>query len=142
MDAPDWATQILTWLTALTLAVILAVNVVKEYRRRRRERRERLRPPLLSLAFLLYLANSVVEDWRRFLKLLWDAAESTASLAGRVGVLVIVAMTVFYGLTLPASVPDWGWLPGVPVGIVGAGAVCAIAYALTNDPPNNEPAQD
>ena len=134
MDTPAWVTPILAWLTAATFGVILLVNIVKE-----RKRHQQVRPPRQrSRAHLSCLVRSAADNWRRFFKVLWATTERTASLASRVGVLVITAVALLYGLSLPASVPDWEWLWSIPVGIAGAGAFYAVALSLAKDPPDDE----
>ena len=75
----------------------------------------------------------------RFCVLLWAATKPTANFIGRVGVLVVLGVSLYFGLTLPASVPDWEWLSGIPVAIVVGGGGYAIARARAEDPPDDEP---
>ena len=133
MEAPAWVTPILSYLTALTLAVIMHVTVIKE--RRKHTKVARQPPPRRpSRTYLSYLVTVVMADLRRLLEVLWAAAGSTADLAGRVGVIVVMLVALIYAVTLPASVPDWEWLWGIPVGIVGVGGVYAVTLAFAKDP--------
>lgn len=136
MEAPDWVAPILAWLTAATYVTMLLVNIVRE-----RKKRQTVRPPLqFSRAHLSYLVTSAIDNWRRFFKVLWATTELAANLASRVGVLVVVAVAVLFGLSLPAAVPDWEWLWAAPVGIAGLGATYAVAFALAKrDLPDDEP---
>ena len=139
METPPWLTLLFTWLTSLTVAWNLLLNVIREQRRSQRRRRQRPETAWLSLAHLSYRARSVVEDLWRFCVLLWAATKPTAKFIGRVGVLVVLGVSLYFGLTLPASVPDWEWLSGIPVAIVVGGGGYAIARARAEDPPDDEP---
>lgn len=138
MEAPDWVGHILTWLTAVTFSVILFKSIVKERPRLQRMREQRP-PRRLSREYLSYVARSTATNWNRFFEVLWGAADSTANLASRVGVLVIAVVVLYFGVSLPATVPDWEWLWILPGTIVGAGVICAIVISRTKEPPDSEP---
>ena len=114
------------------------MNVVKE-----QKRHQKVRPhPSPCRLSLPYLARSTAADGRRFLEHLWAATAPTANLAGRVGVLVVLGVALYYGLSLPASVPDWEWLWGIPPAIVVGGGGYALACVLAKDPPDDEPTDE
>lgn len=133
MEAPDWVASILTWLTAVTFSLILFTSIVKERPRLRKVRQQRP-PRRLSRAYLSYFTRSAATNWRRFFEVMWSSAKSTADLGGRVGVLVIAAVVLYFGISLPATVPDWEWLWGLPAAIVGTGVICAAIISRVKNP--------
>ena len=138
MEAPGWVGQVLTWLTAVAFSVMLLKSIVRERPRLQRMREQRP-PRRLSRAYLSYVASSTATSWRRFFEVLWAAADSAANLASRVGVLVIAVVVLYFGFSLPATVPDWGWLWVLPGAIVGTGVIWAVVISRTKESADHEP---
>lgn len=131
MEAPEWVAPALSWLTAVVLLMVLQVNILKEAQKRQKEPRDP-RPPLRSWALVAYLVKSVAADLRRFVVLLWAATVHAANFASRIGVLVATVVLVIFGFRLPASVPGWRWLWGLPFALAGAGVCRLIARRIAD----------
>ncbi len=138
MEIPDWVAKILTWVTAFILSVTLLLNLTQGLLEQKLPRQPR--PRLFSRARLAHYARSFPRNWSRFFKTLWAATESTAHLTSRVGVLVVLAVTLVSAISMFLSAPYWQWLWTAPISVaVVCGCVMVNLSRKRDDPGDDEP---
>lgn len=132
MEIPIWVSSSVAYFTAVTVLVLFLKNLMTE-RKKQQHQQERVEQG--SLANWWSASKSQIVNWRRTLGLLGDALETTANLAARIGVVVVLVLALYLGVSLPFAVPFAILLPGLIFGVVGAGVVLAIVHKLTEPPP-------
>lgn len=124
MEIPAWINTVLAFGTAFALPVIFLFNVHSERQRHRQQRHS---------------------DRPKRIKLLCAATQSTATVAGCVGVWVVFLLALNFSVKSfrSASLQDkvWGSVTGVIFAIV-AGVGTAVAVAVSSKRLRNQPTTD
>ncbi len=123
MEIPDSVEVGLAYFTASILMVLFLKNLMAERKRQQKHQHE---PAGWS-----DVSRSQIVNWRRTFRLLGDATEATANLASRISVVVILILTLIYGIAVPFVVPFSDWWPALGLGVLGASVVYAIVHKVT-----------
>ena len=132
MEIPNWVNLGLAYFTAVTVWVLFLKNLMTE---RKKQEHQQESAGQRSLPNWWSASKAQIVNWRRTLGLLRDAIDATADLAARIGVVVILVLSLCWMVARYVAMP-LAVLPLVLILIVvGAGVVLAIVDKLTERPP-------